>query len=203
MGINMDDCNCPKSGTDEVIQALGDPAFKSYNLLRNRTNDEEMEKILEVYAFGNIGDYYAHQHDLIDLSADQLNRLRQLTLISLCNGKDKVTFGVISKELRVPEDEVIKTLVRLSESSVISFRIDQLEGCILVDDIRQSRDLLCSQDKPLRMLDDTNISDMTRLINYLKFFRDVKLAKTQNAFEGKEAETSLGSGYGVKRPLEG
>ncbi|QPG74908.1 hypothetical protein FOA43_002246 [Brettanomyces nanus] len=184
-----------------VLRTLEDARFDSYNRLRNEVSDKSLELILEIFAFGDISDYYRHKQCLIELNDQQLMRIRQLTLLSLCRNRTEVSFEDISKRLMIPRDHVINYLVILGDSAVIRFRIDELEKKIDIEEICQSRDVYCSQDKPLEIVSIPSEQTVVRLIEELKRFRDERVKKVKKDIS-KEIKKTIKSGTGIKRPLE-
>lgn len=152
------------------MDLLSDPTYIGYNYVRNKTPDVQFAKILEVFAFGTLDDYYNHQDELVPLTDQQVLKLRQLTLISLCQGRTAVPFDEIRSQLHV--DDVIGSLVQLGDSDLVKFRIDEVLQEIEVDSVA-SRDVFVRGDKPLAVLDSA--PTLKEVISKLREFRDGRI----------------------------
>ena len=214
----------------DVSAALADQHFTTYNWLRNKYYSyTDLSSILEIYAFGTIGDYFrkfpAHislitrritnkalpdnKNLLPALNKAQLSRLRQLTLVGLAEDSVEISFDKIRAELCLESQSWLADLIDLNSPVVIKFKIDELEQIIRVEDIFQTRDVFSSQDMPLRILSFDQVSfNVSKMINALKFIRDVKLAKVTDALKSKkdspaEAMSATRRSAQLKRRLEG
>ncbi|KAF6009425.1 hypothetical protein HII13_003503 [Brettanomyces bruxellensis] len=187
----------------DVSAALADQHFTTYNWLRNKYYSyTDLSSILEIYAFGTISDYFP-------LNKAQLSRLRQLTLVGLAEDSVEISFDKIRAELCLESQTWLADLIDLNNPVVIKFKIDELEQVIRVEDIFQTRDVFSSQDMPLRILSFDQVSfNVSKMINALKFIRDVKLAKVTDALKSKkdlsaEAVSATRRSSQLKRRLEG
>lgn len=143
------------------------------------------------------------------LNKAQLSRLRQLTLVGLAEDSVEISFDKIRAELCLESQTWLADLIDLNNPVVIKFKIDELEQVIRVEDIFQTRDVFSSQDMPLRILSFDQVGfNVSRMINALKFIRDVKLAKVTDALKSKkdlsaEAVSATRRSSQLKRRLEG
>ena len=143
------------------------------------------------------------------LNKAQLSRLRQLTLVGLAEDSVVISFDKIRAELCLESQTWLADLIDLNNPVVIKFKIDELEQVIRVEDIFQTRDVISSQDMPLRILSFDQVSlNVSKMINALKFIRDVKLAKVTDALKSKkdlsaEAVSATRRSSQLKRRLEG
>ncbi|VUG19842.1 DEBR0S6_01134g1_1 [Brettanomyces bruxellensis] len=195
---------------EDVSAALADQHFTTYNWLRNKYYSyTDLSSILEIYAFGTISDYFHNKSLLPALNKAQLSRLRQLTLVGLAEDSVEISFDKIRAELCLESQTWLADLIDLNNPVVIKFKIDELEQVIRVEDIFQTRDVFSSQDMPLRILSFDQVSfNVSKMINALKFIRDVKLAKVTDALKSKkdlsaEAVSATRRSSQLKRRLEG
>lgn len=149
-----------------------------------------------------------NENSLPKLNKAQLSRLRQLTLIGLVQDKIDVPIDTIRADLCLESETWLLDLMSLNNQVAIKFKIDEVGQIIHVEHLTQTRDVLSSQDKPLRILSRDQVGcDVSRLINMLKFIRDVKLAKVKDALSGSEkaAEDAASTRRSsqLKRRLEG
>ncbi|QOU20363.1 hypothetical protein BRETT_005019 [Brettanomyces bruxellensis] len=191
---------------EDVSVALADQHFTTYNWLRNKYYSyTDLSSILEIYAFGTID----NKSLLPALNKAQLSRLRQLTLVGLAEDSVEISFDKIRAELCLESQTWLADLIDLNNPVVIKFKIDELEQVIRVEDIFQTRDVFSSQDMPLRILSFDQVSfNVSKMINALKFIRDVKLAKVTDALKSKkdlsaEAVSATRRSSQLKRRLEG
>lgn len=118
-------------------------------------------------------------------------------------------FSNLQKALYISETNFLDTILSLANPGVIEFKVDERNECIEVNEILQVRDVMTKQDRPLLILQPSDgevgtPQTVSQMINYLKFFKDVKMNKVENALNINGEDTTVTSNRsGVKRRLEG
>ncbi|GMG19809.1 unnamed protein product [Ambrosiozyma monospora] len=198
----------------EIIGSLSDLDFNSYNYLRNSfqfsEGDEKLYNLIEIYSFGTISDYLEHRDKLPELSETQLLKLRLLTLLTLSEeGPQEISFKTIQEKLALQtpksnnndadSSELLQTLIKLSSSKLINFKIDQSHSKIILKQPKpenSNRDIFTLQDKPLVLLDSSKVANVNDTFEFLQGFLDSKLKKVLKKVEtlspntGDDAEES-------------
>ena len=64
-----------------------------------RDKDPRIFPTLDLFAYGRYSDYTAHSDRYITLTDLQLNKLRVLTLLSIADSKNRLSYDTIAKEV--------------------------------------------------------------------------------------------------------
>ncbi|GME86428.1 unnamed protein product [Ambrosiozyma monospora] len=138
--------------------------------------------------------------------------LELLTLLTLSEeGPQEISFKTIQKKLALQttestnnndtdSPELLETLIKLSSSKLINFKIDQSHSKIILKQPKpenSNRDIFTLQDKPLVLLDSSKVANVNDTFEFLQGFLDGKLknvlkkVQTLGSNAGDDAEEGI------------
>ena len=101
--------------------------------------DEKQKELLEVFVTGDVEQFdkviqtntYLKDSN-IDVNMARF-KIQVLTLVSLCEDKDKVSLADVEKKLKMDSLAVKQLVVKINKTDVARFKIDGLEGALVVE----------------------------------------------------------------------
>ncbi|KAJ2712351.1 COP9 signalosome complex subunit 7b [Coemansia spiralis] len=92
------------------------------------------ERLLKLFAFGVLGDYRAHVEQFPQLSAQQLSKLKCLTLVSLASETKVLDYDDLVRELDcASEQEMEDLVVEAIYKGLVSAKLDQTRRVVEID----------------------------------------------------------------------
>jgi len=91
-------------------------------------------QLLQVFAYGTYKDYKANQAQLPDLTPQQLNKLRHLTVVSLATKSKCIPYGTLLEELSIDNVRNLEDLIiEVVYADIIHGKLDQKNQTLEVD----------------------------------------------------------------------
>ncbi|ETL84409.1 hypothetical protein F441_16340 [Phytophthora nicotianae CJ01A1] len=98
-------------------------------------DSEHMEhyELLRIFSFGTYNDYLARKDELPDLTPQQMNKLRKLTVVSLAHRFKNIPYDTLIQDLGVSTvREVEDILIDTIYSGLVQGKLDQKSRCFVV-----------------------------------------------------------------------
>ncbi|ETK77732.1 hypothetical protein L915_16056 [Phytophthora nicotianae] len=98
-------------------------------------DSEHMEhyELLRIFSFGTYNDYLARKDELPDLTPQQMNKLRKLTVVSLAHRFKNIPYDTLIQDLGVSTvREVEDILIDTIYSGLVLGKLDQKSRCFVV-----------------------------------------------------------------------
>ncbi len=97
------------------------------------TENGYLYRLLEIFAFGVYDDYVQEKAELGQLNQEQLRKLRLLTLVSLANKSDQISYEHMKKSLGLNTNREIEDLViDANYSKLVNGKLDFLEKIVYI-----------------------------------------------------------------------
>jgi len=91
-------------------------------------------QLLQIFAYGKYKDYKANQAQLPDLTPQQLNKLRHLTVVSLATHTKCIPYSVLLEELSIENVRNLEDLIiEVIYADIIHGKLDQKNQTLEVD----------------------------------------------------------------------
>ncbi|ODV85844.1 hypothetical protein CANARDRAFT_27926 [[Candida] arabinofermentans NRRL YB-2248] len=178
----------------DILHAFEDLNCNNYNYIRNSLQfNDQTSQLLELFAFGNLEDYYENETLFKDVTFNDLYllKLRQLTLMSLAAESRIISFELIKSKLYLDSTNLIPELLKLTTGTqkLIRFKIDELNETIYIKHVKSRNIFISNIDKPLTFLNSGKVKTIDEMISFLVNFKDNKLKTLSSKIDKFEKQT--------------
>lgn len=125
---------------DEVIRALEEPHKYHYKAEWLESKDLGERRLFEIFAFGNIKDVPAG----ITLTSSMRSKLEKLTLITLSETHNELTYENIRQQCQIEDNSIIENhLIQLQD--IFKVQIDSVNLSVVFLKRLDCRDVYCNE----------------------------------------------------------